>query len=160
LETPITGGNVSFYNQTLGKAIYPTPVIGILGIIEDSANTLKIGFRNAGDILVLLDGSPSTTVANAAQEFSSSEYSKRTGGIVAGEPPAVDLAGEKRLIQTMIALAEKRAVHSAHDISDGGLAVTLAESCFVHNLGAQVTLSGNETAEYAAFGERGARVVV
>src|SRR6202453_3434422 len=100
--TPITGGNVSFYNETLGKSIYPTPVIGILGIIDDASRVVKIGFREAGDVILLLDGlaadasAKQVPVVEPAQEFSSSEYSKHVGGIVAGEPPAIDLAAEKR----------------------------------------------------------------
>ncbi|HTQ96915.1 MAG TPA: phosphoribosylformylglycinamidine synthase subunit PurL [Candidatus Acidoferrum sp.] len=163
LETPITGGNVSFYNETLGKSIYPTPVIGILGILEDATKVLKIAFRNDGDVILLLDGSGEAGTKNAgtAQEFSSSEYSKTVGGIVAGEPPAIDLAAEKRLIDCMVALAEAATVQSAHDLSDGGLAVTSAESCFASNvLGAEIKLQGDASAEYALFGEAGARVML
>jgi phosphoribosylformylglycinamidine synthase subunit PurL len=194
LGTPITGGNVSFYNETLGKSIYPTPVIGMLGILEDASKVLKVAFRNEGDIIILLSGSSSAPYASsssvgaqvypererrnaaplqdnassashpdasstchserseesafslvsAAREFSSSEYSKTISGIVAGEPPAIDLAAEKRLQDCLVALAAEGALQSAHDISDGGLAVTLAESCFVSApnsaSGANVTL--------------------
>jgi len=162
LETPITGGNVSFYNETLGKSIYPTPTIGILGVLENADDVLKVGFRNAGDVLVLLDGAPQTDNApTAAQEFSSSEYSKAVSQIVAGEPPAIDLAAEKRIINCMVALASAKTLQSAHDLSDGGFAVTLAESCFAaKNLGASVTVPGDGPAEHALFGERGARVLV
>jgi phosphoribosylformylglycinamidine synthase len=187
LGTPITGGNVSFYNETLGKSIYPTPVIGMLGVIEDTSHVLKMAFREDGDVIVLLDGSTSVVWAqhaapihaesNARQEFSSSEYSKIIGGIVAGEPPAIDLAAEKRLQDCLIALAAEGAVQSAHDISDGGLAVTLAESCFASSpvgarpfeaqgklavpvLGADVTLDEEGPVEAVVFGERGARAVV
>jgi len=141
LGTPITGGNVSFYNETLGKSIYPTPVIGVLGILDDASCVLKIPFREEGDIILLLDGAGPTAGArymapsslNVAREFSSSEYSKTIGGIVAGEPPAIDLSAEKRLIDCLVALAAEGSIQSAHDISDGGLAVTLAESCFATN---------------------------
>jgi phosphoribosylformylglycinamidine synthase II len=193
LGTPITGGNVSFYNETLGKSIYPTPVIGVLGILDDASRVLKIAFRNEGDVLVLLDGSPNPVISSAARnlsssaelarEFSSSEYSKTISGIVAGEPPAIDLAAEKRLIDCLVALAAEGAVQSAHDISDGGLAVTLTESCFAFmgnkpsgchserslrseesafsSLGAIVNLADDSTpAEHALFTERGARAVV
>jgi phosphoribosylformylglycinamidine synthase len=181
LGTPITGGNVSFYNETLGKSIYPTPVIGVLGILDDASRVLKIAFRNEGDVLLLLDGSNSTLRAQHAasllgtqREFSSSEYSKSVAAIVAGEPPAVDLAAEKRLIDCLVALAAGGSVESAHDISDGGIAVTLAESCFASSssirgasaladcahLGAQVKLEEDAPAEAVVFGERGARVVV
>ena len=107
LETPITGGNVSFYNETLGSSIYPTPVIGILGVLEDAANVLKLGFRNQGDIIILLDGLAANAPVSAATsgeatallrgEFYSSEYSKTIGNVVAGQPPAIDLGAEKRL---------------------------------------------------------------
>jgi phosphoribosylformylglycinamidine synthase II len=166
LGTPITGGNVSFYNETLGKSIYPTPVIGILGILDDSSKAVKIAFRNADDVIVLLDGVKDArhlerSPGSAAQEFSSSEYSKTIAGLVAGEPPAIDLAAEKRLIDCMVALANAGTVQSAHDISDGGLAVTLSESCFAANgLGASVSATENSLAECALFSERGARCVV
>src|SRR5580700_435306 len=165
LGTPITGGNVSFYNETLGKSIYPTPVIGMLGIIDDASHPLKLGFREKGDLIVLLDGSGSTATAspaNLAQEFSSSEYSKTIAQIVAGEPPQIDLAAEKRLQQMLLALANEGLVQSAHDISDGGIAVTLAECCFAAAaLSASVSLEGSEPpAEHALFNERGARAVV
>jgi len=184
LGTPITGGNVSFYNETLGKSIYPTPVIGVLGILEDASRVLKIAFREEGDVIVLLDGANSVVAAQhaapvpaAEREFSSSEYSKTIGGIVAGEPPAIDLAAEKRLQDCLVLLAASGAVRSAHDVSDGGVAVTLAESCFASGvgpqlypersrghsapqLGANVKLDETSSAEFALFGERGARVIV
>jgi phosphoribosylformylglycinamidine synthase len=169
LGTPITGGNVSFYNETLGKSIYPTPVIGVLGILDDASRVLKIAFREEGDIILLLDGVGATvgarhivpTSENAAREFSSSEYSKTISGMVVGEPPAIDLAAEKRLIDCLVALAAEGSVQSAHDISDGGLAVTLAESCFAANgLGATAKLEETGPAEAALFGECGARAVV
>jgi phosphoribosylformylglycinamidine synthase len=186
LGTPITGGNVSFYNETLGKSIYPTPVIGILGILEDASRVLKIAFRAEGDIIVLLDGhtvgatlgSPAVATSTAAstdesaREFSSSEYSKTIAGIVAGDPPAIDLAAEKRLIDCLVSLASEASVQSAHDISDGGLAVALAESCFASagtqhaapHLGATVNLdavtAASAPAEHALFGERGARCLL
>src|SRR5260370_22304298 len=101
LGTPITGGNVSFYNETLGKSIYPTPVIGVLGILDDASRVLKIAFRNEGDLILLLDGSNSLVGAQhaapvlgnqtpaLAREFSSSEYSKTIAGIVPPQPPAI-----------------------------------------------------------------------
>ncbi|HLZ11166.1 MAG TPA: AIR synthase related protein, partial [Candidatus Acidoferrum sp.] len=176
LGTPITGGNVSLYNETLGKSIYPTPVIGILGVLEDASRVLKIAFRGDGDVILLLDGSESSSTSERAQhaapqqdnqlngracEFSSSEYSKTIAGIVSGEPPAIDLAAEKRLIDCLVALASEGSVQSAHDISDGGIAVTVAESCFaMDGLGARVSLEDDDFAELALFGERGARCVV
>jgi phosphoribosylformylglycinamidine synthase len=160
LGTPITGGNVSFYNETLGKSIYPTPVIGVLGVIEDVTRVLKIAFREEGDAILLLDGAGPSS-AEAAREFSSSEYSKTIAGIVAGEPPAINLAAEKHLIDCLVGLASEGALQSAHDVSDGGLAVTLAESCFAaKGLGAHAKLAEESPAEDAVFNERGARAVV
>jgi len=176
LGTPITGGNVSFYNETLGKSIYPTPVIGILGILDDASRVLKIAFRAEGDVIVLLDGLLGAPLGSPvggtspASEFSSSEYSKTIAGVVSGEPPAIDLAAEKRLIDCLVALASDGSLESAHDISDGGIAVTLAESCFAASpvgarhgvpvLGADVNLDTDGPSEHALFNERGARCIV
>jgi phosphoribosylformylglycinamidine synthase II len=178
LGTPITGGNVSFYNETLGSSIYPTPVIGVLGVLDDAKNVLKIAFRNEDDVVVLLDGltpnsegmdDPANRELTTTQtrEFSSSEYSKTVGGIVAGQPPAIDLGAEKRLQDCLVGLAASRQVHSAHDVSDGGLAVTLGECCFAaearapgSNVGAHVSLEEQGAAEAILFGERGARAVI
>jgi phosphoribosylformylglycinamidine synthase len=162
-------------------------VIGILGILDDASRVLKIAFRTEGDIILLLDASNSAASSVGAQhaaplqgdhlnvltrEFSSSEYSKTIAGIVSGEPPAIDLAAEKRLIDCLIALASDGSVQSAHDISDGGIAVTLVESCFAAApsvvgarhaapvLGANVNLDAHGPAEHALFNESGARCVV
>jgi phosphoribosylformylglycinamidine synthase II len=176
LGTPITGGNVSFYNETLGKSIYPTPTIGVLGVLDDASRVLRIAFRNEGDLIVVLDGAQASSVVGAqlptpqlgtqpsgpvGQEFSSSEYSKAISGIVTGEPPAIDLAAEKRLQDCLVAVAAEGAVQSAHDVSDGGLAVTIAESCFAANgFSALISLVEKAPAEATLFGERGARAVV
>jgi phosphoribosylformylglycinamidine synthase subunit PurL len=172
LGTPITGGNVSFYNETLGKSIYPTPVIGVLGVIEDASHALKMVFREEGDVIVLLDGNATSAChserseesafrpSEAARDFSSSEYSKTIAGIVAGQPPPIDLQAEKRLIDCLVALAAEGAIQSAHDVSDGGLAVTIAECCFgTGGISVKVKIEGQEPVEAALFGERGARVV-
>jgi phosphoribosylformylglycinamidine synthase subunit PurL len=173
LGTPITGGNVSFYNETLGKSIYPTPVIGVLGVLDDASRVLKIALRNEGDLILLLDGNPSSAChserseesashfSEAAREFSSTEYSKSIAGIVSGEPPAIDLSAEKRLQDCFVVLAAEGVLQSAHDVSDGGLAVTIAESCFAANgFSALISLVEKAPAEAALFGERGARAVV
>jgi phosphoribosylformylglycinamidine synthase subunit PurL len=162
LETPITGGNVSFYNETLGKPIYPTPILGVLGLMEDAECALDSAFKNEGDRIVLLDGG---RAASSEREFASSEYAKTMYGLVGGSPPAIDLDAEKRLIGCLVKLASAKIVLSAHDVSDGGLAVTLAESCFDSGgLSADVDASAagtaGEAAESALFGERGARAVV
>jgi phosphoribosylformylglycinamidine synthase subunit PurL len=167
LETPITGGNVSFYNETLGKAIYPTPVLGVLGLIEDAECALGSGFASEGGVILVLDGSAHDGGLKAAatkNDFASSEYANTIHGIVAGLPPAIDLAAEKRLIDCLVALAGERAASSAHDVSDGGLAVSVAESCFGRDgLSAEIAIdaaSPEDFPEAALFGERGARAVV
>jgi phosphoribosylformylglycinamidine synthase len=162
LEIPITGGNVSFYNETLGRAIAPTPILGVLGIIEDANRALGMGFQQAGDAILLLDAAknpPSTE--QQRRELSSSEYAKVIHGIESGEPPRLDLAEEKSLVNCLVALAAAGAVASAHDMSDGGLAVALAESGFAsEGLAAQVDLPAAAPFEAELFGERGARAVV
>ncbi len=165
LDTPITGGNVSFYNETLGRAIYPTPVLGVLGILDDADCALGMGFQHAGDAIVLLDGANADarrSPENLQCEFSSSEYAETIHGVVSGAPPAIDLGAEKNLIDCLVALAAERAIASAHDVSDGGLAVTLAESCFAGSdgLSAEVSPKSARAAEFALFAETGARAIV
>jgi phosphoribosylformylglycinamidine synthase subunit PurL len=183
LEIPITGGNVSFYNETLGRSIDPTPVLGVLGIIENASRAVGMAFRATGDAILLLDGDTKGWWAvtagggnvartalladkgadptEVAREFSSSEYARTIYGVVAGAPPAINLPAEKRLTTLLVALAREGQLQSAHDVSDGGLAVTLAESCFASNgLSANVSLHSKEPDEVALFGERGARAVV
>ncbi|HXP80502.1 MAG TPA: phosphoribosylformylglycinamidine synthase subunit PurL [Verrucomicrobiae bacterium] len=183
LEIPITGGNVSFYNETLGRSIDPTPVLGVLGMIEDASRGLGMAFRAEDDYVLLLDGDTkdwlvltlgslgelkmyipvdrSTDAPSMKREFSSSEYARTIRGIESGAPPTVNLAAEKRLIALLVALASDGKVQSAHDVSDGGLAVTLAESCFASNgLSLRAALTSKEPDEAALFGERGARAIV
>jgi phosphoribosylformylglycinamidine synthase II len=167
LNVPITGGNVSFYNETLGKPIYPTPILGVLGLLEDAEYALGSGFRDEGDVILLLGGrgkEKSPDAATTASEFASSEYAKTIHGVIAGTPPELDLEAEKQLIECLVTLASEKAILSAHDVSDGGLAVTLAESCFNNEGGgAEIEIpseAANEPAESALFGERGARAVV
>jgi len=181
LETPITGGNVSFYNETLGKPIYPTPILGVLGLIEDADCAMGSAFRHEGDVIVLLDsGRAANSIDAGRREFSSSEYAKTIHGIVAGAPPMIDLGMEKNLVECLVELAAEKTIISAHDVSDGGLAVTVAECCFESNgLSADVSFVDRGfsrdpgdvqmpgapapeelPAEVALFGERGGRAVV
>jgi phosphoribosylformylglycinamidine synthase len=163
LEIPITGGNVSFYNDTLGKSIDPTPVLGVLGVLEDAAHALGMAFRAEGDAVLLLDGlgENAATADGDADCFASSEYAKTIHGIAGGLPPAVDLAAEKRLIRLLEAAARERAIASAHDVSDGGLAIALAECCTAsEDFSVEARIDAAEPAEHACFGERGARAVV
>jgi phosphoribosylformylglycinamidine synthase subunit PurL len=162
LEVPITGGNVSFYNETLGQAIAPTPILGVLGILEDAERALGMGFQQDGDAIVLLDAGQNPATAEELQrELSSSEYAKVIHGMESGQPPRLNLAEEKSLVNCLLALAAEGLAASAHDVSDGGLAVTLAESGFVsEGLAAQVDLATGAPFEAELFGERGARAVI
>jgi phosphoribosylformylglycinamidine synthase len=160
LGVPITGGNVSLYNETDGKAIYPTPVIGVVGLLEHADRVLERRFKGSGDVIILL--------GEGRGELGGSEYLKCAHGIVRGLPPALDLAAERALQDLLVRLAGERLVRSAHDCSDGGLAVALAECTFgTGGIGAEVSIDGvsvardavvNEAA--ALFGESATRILV
>jgi len=161
LDVPITGGNVSFYNETLGEGIYPTPVLGIVGIIENIRQAAHPGFREAGKTVVLLRGSDPGDMADAEPEFGSSEYAKEIAGTLWGYPPALDLEKEAALQKAVIEMAQSDLLESAHDCSDGGIAVTLAESAFCKGIGAKVNLLSRELPpELVLFGEDASRVVI
>ncbi len=159
--TPVTGGNVSFYNETRGKSIYPTPVIGMLGVLDDVEKAVPAGFRRAGSALVLL-GDAEPARADLEKTFSSSEYALRIHGVTAGEPPAIDLALEKRVHDCCLELMRRVYVLAAHDVSDGGLLVTVAEGCFASrsSVGAELTLASPLPLEAACFGEEPSRIVL
>jgi phosphoribosylformylglycinamidine synthase len=161
LECPITGGNVSFYNETLSEAIYPTPVIGVVGIIDDVNQAMRPHFRESGRTVVLLRGSEPGDAADAEAEFGSSEYAKEILGQVWGFPPALELEKEAALQQCIVKLIGQGLVDSAHDCSEGGLAVALAKCGFRNRIGAQIKLSGEELpAEFLLFGEDASRILV
>jgi phosphoribosylformylglycinamidine synthase len=160
LGVPITGGNVSFYNETDGQAVYPTPVIGVVGVLEHADRMLSRPFKTSGDIVILL--------GEGRGELGGSEYLKTVHGLVRGVPPVVDLVAERRLQDLLVALAEARVIRSAHDCSDGGLAVALAECCFdTGTIGAEISLEaidvsrdGRNNVTAALFGESATRVLV
>jgi phosphoribosylformylglycinamidine synthase subunit PurL len=166
LETPITGGNVSFYNETLGEGIYPTPVVGIVGLIEHVDRAMTHDFREPGRAIVLLRGSEPGNAVDAEVEFGSSEYAKEIFGEVWGFPPALELEKEKALQDCIIDLVGLGLIDSAHDCSTGGLAVAVAESCFPREVGARVELKVEEFGgddllpEYLLFGEDASRIVI
>ena len=175
LSTPITGGNVSLYNETRGEGIYPTPVLGIVGILDDVTKAVPAEFQNAGDAVLLLWPVPrgeepnpelkvpfeqepinhnivghpepitaegdAETAASANSEliaFGSSEYAKVVLGGIWGQPPPLDLEAEADLQTLLIELAKREMIHSARDISDGGIAVALAQSAFPRGIGVTV----------------------
>jgi phosphoribosylformylglycinamidine synthase II len=161
LDVPITGGNVSFYNETLGEGIYPTPVIGIVGILEDVHKAVFPGFREPGRTVVLLRASEPGDLTDAESEFGSSEYAKEILGAVWGFPPALELEREAGLQKALVEMIDAGLVDSAHDCSEGGIAVTLAESCFAKGIGVRVNLASLDLLpEFVLFGEDASRVVI
>ena len=161
LDTPITGGNVSFYNETLGEGIYPTPVIGVVGLLEDVHKTVKMHFGQAGKKIVLLRANDPGDAVDAESEFGSSEYAKEILGAVWGYPPGLDLEKEATLQRALVALIEAGLVESAHDCADGGLAVALVESALPAGVGLDVQLQVQKLArEFALFAEDASRVLL
>jgi len=150
LGTPVTGGNVSFYNQTGEAAIHPTPVVGVLGVLDDVRRRVPIGFSQPGARLVLLG----TTRA----EFGGSAWAQVAHGHLGGRPPAVDLDAERAAASLLEAAARAGLLAAAHDVSDGGLAISLAESCLAGGHGCRVSLPGDEFT--FLFSESAARLVV
>jgi phosphoribosylformylglycinamidine synthase len=161
LETPITGGNVSFYNETLGEGIYPTPVIGVVGIMEDVHKAIGPDFRQPGRALLVIRGSESGDASDVEAEFGSSEYAKELLGEVWGFPPSLELEKEAALQKAVVEIIGAGLLESAKDCSEGGLAVTLAECGFAHGIGAEVNLSSDGLVpEYVLFGEDASRVLI
>ncbi len=157
LETPVTGGNVSFYNETDGQAVYPTPVIGMVGVIDDVGNVVRHAFRDPGDAILLL--------GTNRGELGGSEYLYAVHDVVAGEPPAVDLHAERSLQRCLLAMAGRRMLKSAHDVASGGLAATLVESCLGRPrtgraVGASIRLEDELPDTALLFGEDHGRVIV
>jgi phosphoribosylformylglycinamidine synthase len=161
LDTPITGGNVSFYNETLGEGIYPTPVIGVVGILEDVHKAAKMHFAHAGRKIVLLRANQYGDAVDAESEFGSSEYAKEILGAVWGYPPELDLEKEATLQRALVAIIQAGLVESAHDCADGGLAVALVESALPAGVGLDVKLPRQRLAlEFRLFAEDASRVVL
>jgi phosphoribosylformylglycinamidine synthase subunit PurL len=161
LEIPITGGNVSFYNETLGEGIYPTPVLGVVGILEDVHKAAKMHFAAEGRTIVLLRAGDEADITDVESEFGSSEYAKEILGAVWGYPPELDLEKEAALQKAVIEIIQQGLVESVHDCSDGGLAVALAEKGFAKGVGARVNLASNGLpAEFVLFGEDASRILI
>jgi phosphoribosylformylglycinamidine synthase len=155
LGVPITGGNVSLYNETDGRAIYPTPVLGVVGLIEDVDATLGASFVEEGDAVYLLGAT--------REDLGGTEFLEVVHGKVAGRPPRLDLEAEKRLLALLAEGAARGVLRSAHDPSDGGLAVTLAECCFRDerpHLGGRFDLPAGLRDDLLLFAESPSRAVV
>ena len=155
LGVPVVSGNVSLYNETQGEAVYPTPVVGAVGLLDDARNALGAAFAREGDAVLLLGASPANDGALAGSEYLAVEH-----GTVAGRP-AIDLDAEARLQRLLVTLAQERLLSSAHDCSDGGLAVALAESAILGNVGFIGTGEWSQGRwDGALFGETPSRAVV
>ncbi len=161
LEIPITGGNVSFYNETLGEGIYPTPVLGVVGILDDVHKTAKMHFAATGRTIVLLRAGEAADITDVQSEFGSSEYAKEILGALWGYPPELYLEKEAALQKAVIEMIQQGLLDSVHDCSDGGLAVALSEKAFAKGIGARVELPSNGLpAEFVLFGEDASRIVL
>ena len=165
LDVPVISGNVSLYNETQGEGIYPTPIIGCLGLLEDVRANVGMGFQNEGDVIVLLGASEA---AAGSASLAGSEYLEVIHGLVAGHPE-LDIESEAALQRACRRLVIEGIIKSAHDCSEGGLAVALAESCIAGGLGAECgadtalgTALGNAESRWDAilFGEAQSRIVV
>jgi phosphoribosylformylglycinamidine synthase len=161
LDTPVTGGNVSFYNESPEGAIYPTPTIGIIGLIEDITKVVSSDFKRSGDDVIVL------SVGEPASEFDGiggSEYLRLRTGKITGRAPECDLAKEVALVRALVELADKKLLHSAHDVSEGGFAVALTECCFGQStdqpIGARVDLVHSNRIDTGLFAERQGVVIL
>lgn len=154
LNTPVVSGNVSFYNETEGTAIYPTPTVGMVGLIENTDTHMTQWFKNEEDLIVLL--------GETKEEFGGSEYLKHIHGKVTGTPPELDLDMELKLIELLLKASEKGIINSAHDISEGGLAVAICESCFTPSgpLGVEIKVQSSIREDAMLFSETQGRAIV
>jgi phosphoribosylformylglycinamidine synthase len=156
MDAPVVSGNVSLYNETQGQAIYPTPVIGALGLLDDVTSHVGVAFNRPGDIVILLGASE---VYGDPAALSGSEYLELVHGLVAGRP-TIDLDLEVVVQRTCRRLIKEGVANSAHDCADGGLAVAVAESCIAAGIGLQGDLSVTGRWDAALFGENQSRIVV
>lgn len=151
-DTPVTGGNVSFYNQSGEEAVYPTPTIGMVGVVEDMSRLTGIGFAAEDDVILLL--------GDNVEDLHSSQYLHAIHGIKVSAAPHFDLKKEVVLQHAVRELIKKKVVHSAHDISDGGLFITLMEKALAGKMGCEIETAGNIRKDAFLFGEAQGRVVL
>ncbi|RYZ49579.1 MAG: phosphoribosylformylglycinamidine synthase subunit PurL, partial [Sphingobacteriales bacterium] len=152
LGTPVTGGNVSFYNQSEDGPVYPTPTIGMVGVLDDMADKMTMFFRNEGDSIYLLGRHP--------EDISCSEYLHHIVGVTMSPAPHFDLEDEYRLQELIIRLNKEKLISSAHDLSEGGLFIALTESCMHSNTGFEITTDDSIRKDAYLFGEAQSRVIV
>jgi phosphoribosylformylglycinamidine synthase len=154
-DTPVTGGNVSFYNESPDRAVYPTPTIGMLGLVEDLSHITTSFFKNEGDLIYVL--------GEDKEELGGSEYLKVVHKKVEGNSPQIDLSIEKKLQDTVLELIRKKLFNSAHDISEGGIICALAECCIINEekkLGAEIKIPIKSRKDFSYFSETQSRIIV
>ena len=154
-DVPVTGGNVSLYNETLGEAIFPSPVVGIVGLLG-TKEPVRSSFRNTGRALILLGGLGECDEVR----FGGTQYAKYVIQSLWGLPPKLDMGKEKKVQAAARAVIAEDLAESAHDLSDGGLAVALAECSFGSGIGARVTLDSDLRPEFLLFGEAPSRILI
>lgn len=157
LNTPVTGGNVSFYNESPDYSVYPTPTIGMVGLIEDTAYVTTSYFKNEGDAIAVIGN------LEAKNHIGGSEYLKVMYDMVKGDAPEINIDSEKNLINAVLQLTRAKLVNSAHDISDGGLAIAVAESCIINRtltIGCTVNIKYGDRPDFALFNESQSRIVI
>ncbi|MEN6581350.1 MAG: phosphoribosylformylglycinamidine synthase subunit PurL [Armatimonadota bacterium] len=164
-HAPVVSGNVSFYNETPEMAIYPTPVVGLLGIIGDVEKRCTSEFKNQGDFVILISGTRVNDEEKSEpvcelESLGGSEYLNTIHGLAVGRPPKLDLDREKKVHEVVIRAIEAGLLSSAHDCADGGLAIALAESCIMGKVGAEISLLANCAPAAALFAETQSRIVV
>lgn len=152
LNTPVIGGNVSLYNENAKGAIYPTPVIGMVGLVHDHDHITTQSFKAEGDVIIL--------VGETKAEFGGSELQYVLNGAAFGRPPVIDLAVEKNIQDAVLGAIQKGLVASAHDLSEGGIAVALAESCISGGIGATVSLTSDLRPDHLLFSESQSRILL
>ena len=175
---PVVSGNVSFYNETPEMAIYPTPVVGMLGLIDDVDKRCTSGFKREGDVIALISGRRADEAGQEAEgdktgpaelgeesvceieSLGGSEYLNTIHGLAVGRPPLLDMEREKRVQEALLRAIDRRLLSSAHDCSDGGLAVALAEGCIMGSVGASISLLANCAPAAALFSEGQSRIIV
>jgi phosphoribosylformylglycinamidine synthase len=154
-DTPVTGGNVSFYNESTDRAVYPTPTIGMVGLVEDLSHITTSYFKDEGDLIYLL--------GDDKEEIGGSEYLNVIHKIVAGDSPRLDLLEEKKLQDAVLELIRKNMINSAHDVSEGGIVCAIAECCIIDNekrIGGEVKFSIKSREDFAYFSESQTRIIV
>jgi phosphoribosylformylglycinamidine synthase len=157
LNTPVTGGNVSFYNESPDYAVYPTPTIGMVGLIDDVENMITSYFKNSGDKIAIIGN------IDASSSIGGSEYLSMQYGLVKGDAPELDLETEAQLIASLGCMAKSKVLKSAHDISDGGFATAIAEACIMNRtlpIGCTVNIDYTGRKDNVLFNEAHSRVII